>query len=179
MANAKISELPAAGALSGAELVEIVQGGINKQSTAQDIADLGGGGGTWGSITGTLSSQTDLQDALDLKLDSLVSMLTFTASHTLDSTDLASVEAGDQLVIRQNSGSANNLEIPLNATVAFPIGTIIGIRNINTGVVTITAAVGVTLQGPLSAFKLNNQYDMAYIEKVGTNTWVANGQLSI
>ena len=27
----------------------------------------GGGGGTWGSITGTLSSQTDLQAALDLK----------------------------------------------------------------------------------------------------------------
>lgn len=27
----------------------------------------GGGGGTWGSITGTLSSQTDLQSALDLK----------------------------------------------------------------------------------------------------------------
>ncbi len=27
------------------------------------------GGGTWGSITGTLSSQTDLQAALDAKLD--------------------------------------------------------------------------------------------------------------
>jgi hypothetical protein len=27
------------------------------------------GGGTWGSITGTLSSQSDLQDALDLKYD--------------------------------------------------------------------------------------------------------------
>jgi hypothetical protein len=29
----------------------------------------GGGGGTWGSITGTLSAQTDLQSALDAKLD--------------------------------------------------------------------------------------------------------------
>jgi hypothetical protein len=29
----------------------------------------GGGDGTWGSITGTLSSQTDLQTALDGKLD--------------------------------------------------------------------------------------------------------------
>jgi hypothetical protein len=28
----------------------------------------GGGGGTWGSITGTLSAQTDLQTALDLKV---------------------------------------------------------------------------------------------------------------
>lgn len=30
---------------------------------------VGGGGGTWGSITGTLSNQTDLQSALDAKLD--------------------------------------------------------------------------------------------------------------
>lgn len=29
----------------------------------------GGGGGTWGSITGTLSNQTDLQNALNLKYD--------------------------------------------------------------------------------------------------------------
>ena len=31
------------------------------------ISAGGGGGGTWGSITGTLSSQTDLQNALNLK----------------------------------------------------------------------------------------------------------------
>jgi len=31
------------------------------------VAPSGGGGGTWGSITGTLSSQTDLQNALNLK----------------------------------------------------------------------------------------------------------------
>jgi hypothetical protein len=30
---------------------------------------ISGGGGTWGSITGTLSSQTDLQTALDAKVD--------------------------------------------------------------------------------------------------------------
>jgi hypothetical protein len=30
-----------------------------------------GGGGTWGSITGTLSNQTDLQDALDAKANSI------------------------------------------------------------------------------------------------------------
>ena len=30
---------------------------------------ISGGGGTWGSITGTLSNQTDLQNALDLKLN--------------------------------------------------------------------------------------------------------------
>ena len=33
------------------------------------ISQSGGGGGTWGSITGTLSDQTDLQAALDAKQD--------------------------------------------------------------------------------------------------------------
>ena len=33
--------------------------------------DDSGGGGTWGSITGTLSDQTDLQDALDAKEDDI------------------------------------------------------------------------------------------------------------
>ena len=40
---------------------------------ANDEVDItitsSGGGGSWGSITGTLSSQTDLQTALDNKLD--------------------------------------------------------------------------------------------------------------
>jgi len=40
MANIKISELTEAGALTGTELVEIVQDGANVQTTAQDIADL-------------------------------------------------------------------------------------------------------------------------------------------
>lgn len=53
MANKRISELPSSDALTGAELVELVQGGINKQTTTQDIADLGGGitDGDKGDIT--------------------------------------------------------------------------------------------------------------------------------
>lgn len=42
--NKAISQLPVAGALDGTELVELVQAGDNVQSTAQDIADLAGGG---------------------------------------------------------------------------------------------------------------------------------------
>lgn len=45
---------------------------VNPQDAATRayvLANAGGGGGTWGSITGTLSAQTDLQAALDLKVD--------------------------------------------------------------------------------------------------------------
>lgn len=52
MANLKISELASAGALAGTELVEVVQGGVNKQTTTQEIADLGVGGGAVASVNG-------------------------------------------------------------------------------------------------------------------------------
>jgi len=45
MPNLKISELPAAGALTGAELMEAVQGGINVQTTITAIIAGAGGGG--------------------------------------------------------------------------------------------------------------------------------------
>lgn len=43
MNKKKISQLPLAGALTGTELIETVQGGVNKKTTTQDIADLGDG----------------------------------------------------------------------------------------------------------------------------------------
>lgn len=66
----KISGLTAASALSGAELMEVVQGGVNKKTTAQDIADLGGGGvssvnGETGAVTG-FTKTTDVVGVQDL-----------------------------------------------------------------------------------------------------------------
>jgi len=46
----------------------------------------GGGGGTWGSITGTLSSQTDLQSALNAKQNALG----FTPENVANKTDVMS-----------------------------------------------------------------------------------------
>lgn len=45
MANKKISELVASSALSGSEVLPVVQGGTTKKVTAQAIADLASGGG--------------------------------------------------------------------------------------------------------------------------------------
>lgn len=58
MANVKISALPIGSSLDGTELVPIVQAGVTKQTTTQDIADLGGGVGVEG-ITGDLVDNTD------------------------------------------------------------------------------------------------------------------------
>lgn len=222
MPNKKISELTAAGALTGTELVEVVQSGANVQTTTQDIADLGGGGGGGvQSVTGDMVDNTDpdnpvlsfpsaaevgadpagtaaalltssiangdtthapdanaVFDALALKLDSLTSFRTETASYTLDATDLAAINAGDNYKIKMNVASANNLTIPLNATQAFPTGTTITIHQIGAGQTTIVATGGVTINSENGWTKIQGQYASVVITKTATNTWDLEGTLA-
>lgn len=63
-------------------------GGVSRNTVLELIAQNGGGGGTWGSITGTLSDQTDLQAELDAKEDTLVgATITGKATATAVGTD--------------------------------------------------------------------------------------------
>lgn len=91
MANVKISQLTPKGAnLEATDLLEISEfngsGYETKSITGQEIIDAAGGGGVaWGDITGTLSSQTDLDTALSGKQATLVSG---TNIKTINSTSL-------------------------------------------------------------------------------------------
>lgn len=74
----------------------------------------GGGGASWGGITGTLSSQTDLQTALDAKQDDLVSganIKTINGSSVLGSGDLVvsggSGLQGAQIQFNNNGNQPN------------------------------------------------------------------------
>lgn len=66
MAEIKISELTEATTTGDTDLIPIVQGGVTKYAKKSNLVATSGGG-TWGSITGTLSDQTDLNTALGLK----------------------------------------------------------------------------------------------------------------
>jgi len=63
------------------------------------------GGGTWGSITGTLSSQTDLQNALNAKQATLVSA---TNIKTINGTTL--LGSGDLTVTASAAGSTTEIQ---------------------------------------------------------------------
>ena len=90
-------EVVAAGVSLGQDIRKILFSGTGFSSgvrTADGVITLsfsgGGGGGTWGSITGTLSDQTDLQAALDAKqpLDSdltTIAGLTATTNNIIQS----------------------------------------------------------------------------------------------
>lgn len=166
MANQKISDMTSATTpLGGTELVEIIQGGTNKKTTAQDIADLGGGGGAWGSITGTLSDQTDLQAALDAKENEAFTHNTQTGNYVLVLTDK------DSTLVEMNVGSANTVTVPLNSSVAFPIGTKIPIVQYGAGLTSVVATGGVTIRNSGGTLDSPGQYAPMVLEKRGTDEW--------
>jgi hypothetical protein len=129
-----------------------------------------GGATAWGTITGTLSSQTDLQTALDTKTNKLITTNRQTASYTLVLSD------ADKLV-EMNVGSANNLTIPLNSSVAFPTGTQILLAQYGAGQTTIVATSGVTVRSNGGKLKLNVQYSGATLIKIGTDEWYLFGDI--
>jgi hypothetical protein len=129
-----------------------------------------GGATAWGTITGTLSSQTDLQTALDTKTNKLITTNRQTASYTLVLSD------ADKLV-EMNVGSANNLTIPLNSSVAFPTGTQILLAQYGAGQTTIVPTSGVTVRSNGGKLKLNVQYSGATLIKIAENEWYLFGDI--
>lgn len=92
-------------------------------------------------------------------------------------TDNYTLVIGDAgKIVVMNKASAVNLTVPLNASVAFPTGTKIGILGYGAGAVTVVATGGVTIRSPLSLV-LNGQYAQAELVKIGTDEWALSGRL--
>jgi hypothetical protein len=101
----KISQMTPKGAdLEATDLIEVstLEAGsyVTKSITGQELIDaIPPAAATWGSITGTLSSQTDLQSALNAKQDTLTLTTTGTSG--------AATLVGSTLNIPQYSGGAS------------------------------------------------------------------------
>lgn len=77
-----------------------------------------------------------------------------------------------------SSGSGHAYTIPTNASVAFPIGTVILLTNIGAGAVTVTRSGGVTLRRAGVSTDANAslaQWAFASLVKLDTNVWVISG----
>lgn len=96
---------------------------------------------------------------------------TQTASYTLILSD-------GMKVVEMNAAGANNLTVPPNASVAFPIGTLIDVTQIGAGQTTIVADTGVTVSSKDGNLKLTGQWSGATLYKRATNTWVLLGDLT-
>ena len=114
---------------------------------------------------------TAQQTALDAKTNKLVVANRQTASYTLVLSD------ADKLV-EMNVGSANNLTVPLNSSVAFSTGTQILLAQYGAGQTTIVATSGVTIRSNGAKLKLNAQYSGATLVKIAENEWYLFGDIA-
>ncbi len=137
---------------------------LSYQGSYFEMESFGSGGGTWGSITGTLSSQTDLQAELDDKADKEFTINTQTNDYTLALTDRGKL-------IDMNDASGNDVTVPLNSVIAFPVGTTITITQKNTEQVTVVATGGVTINTSAGTLDGPGQNSPMVLVKTATDTW--------
>jgi hypothetical protein len=78
-----------------------------------------------------------------------------------------------------NVGTANNLTVPLNASVAFPTGSQVLVSQYGAGATTLVATSGVTIRSLGGALKLNGQYSATSLIKIATDEWDAFGNLTV
>jgi hypothetical protein len=86
-----------------------------------------------------------------------------------------------QVLELMNKGTAIAYKIPTNASVAFPIGTVLNILNIGAGVCTISAVTSGTTTilsaGAVAAAPTLAQYKSAACIKTGTDAWYVVGAI--
>jgi hypothetical protein len=87
-----------------------------------------------------------------------------TAAYTLELSDTSRVVA-------MNVSGAATVTVPANASVAFPIGAVVGVYNMGSDPVTVAGAAGVTIR---NAGDLD-EYKEVSLRKRGTNEWVMAG----
>lgn len=160
--------------------------------TNMQILTLGGGsgGGVWGTITGTTTDQTDITnvinakvadainngtttiapsqnavfDALALKRDLSDTYNTQTASYPLVLSDAGKV-------VEMNVGSANDVTVPLNSSVAYPVGTSIVIVQKGAGLTSVVATGGVTINTSAGSLDSPGQNAVMVLSKRATDEW--------
>lgn len=99
--------------------------------------------------------------------------VTYTASSILALTD-------NGKLVKMNSGSANNITIPPNSDVAFPINTVIMIRQVGAGLTSLVAGSGVTITKASSkSLNLSGEFTGVTIHKTATDTWEVVGDLAV
>lgn len=137
--------------------------------------------GTFSAPSGTITStmiadgtivNADISATAAIELGKLADVSTNAqaASYTL-------VLADKNKIVEMGVGSANNLTVPANSSVAFPVGAQINILQTGTGQTTVVADGGVTINAT-PGLKLRAQWSYATLVKRATDTWVLVGDIS-
>lgn len=117
------------------------------------------------------ATSNDLTNGLALKTDKLIVANRQTASYSLVLTDA-------DKIVEMNVGSANDLTVPLNSSIAFSIGTQIILAQYGAGQTTVVATGGVTIRSTGGKLKLSGQYSGATLIKIDTDEWYLFGDIA-
>jgi hypothetical protein len=142
---------------------EIAAGSV----AASDLSAMGATTGQLMQYNGSAWVPVDARSVGSISTENAQSGTTYT---------LVLADAG-KLVTLTNA-SAITLTVPTNASVAYSTGQRIDLAQLGAGQVTVAAAGGVTVNGT-PGLKLRAQYSAASLVKLGTNTWLLVGDLSL
>jgi hypothetical protein len=78
-----------------------------------------------------------------------------------------------------NVGTANTVTVPADLGYTFELGTQIVIVQFGVGQTTITGSPGVTILSEGSKYITKAQYAVASLIKVGADTWLLSGNLTV
>ena len=102
--------------------------------------------------------------------------LTLKVAINAQTTNYTLVLSDVNKLVDLNSAGSITVTIPSSGSVNFPTGSVIAIRQLGAGQVTITTSATVTVVKE-TGLKTTGQYALAAILKTGTDTWLATGAL--
>jgi hypothetical protein len=176
---------------------EAVKHVISARDMTEAQAHIAAESGAHG-ITGSFVGTTDTQALTNKTLTSPV--INGGAALTVTSTDLNFINqlknpstnaqtgttytlvlADDNKFVEMNNSSSNTVTIPLNSSVAFPVGAQVTVITTGTGLTTVSPTSGVTLNyySPTnnSTARIRARYSAVTLVKRATDTWIAIGNL--
>ena len=109
-------------------------------------------------------------------------LVAFSINAQTGTTYTAALTDEYQVLVTMNNASANSFKIPTNASVAFPVGTVLTVLNIGAGATTISAVTSgtTTVQsaGAVSASPVLAQFKSAACLKIATDSWIIVGAVA-
>jgi hypothetical protein len=175
---------PPSGKYVGATgLVDLIADGIDIRGAAGAPGDAGpagpagadGAGVAVGGTTGQVLAKASNADLDTHWVDQSSGSPPRTINTQAASYTLQLVDAG--AIVEMNVAGANNLTVPDNATVGFPIGTQVDLCQYGAGQTTIVQGAGVTIVSVGSNKKIAARYGTATLYKRAANEWVLTGNL--
>jgi hypothetical protein len=141
------------------------------------------GGGSSGAVTLTINTAitADLSTAQTLTNKTLTSPLINLGINTQTGTTYTTVLADNGKLITQSNASAIATTIPLNSSVAYPVGAQLNIAQLGAGQITIAGASGVTVvsTGATAATPTTRaQYSTLTAIQTSTDNWLVAGDIA-